>query len=227
LRQPRKDRGGIAFRGGSFANGQCDFALGLCKAGQRIHQEQNIESLVAKIFGDGCCEPGAVQTHEGWVIRRGGHDNRPGPILRSQDALHEFLYFTASLPDQADNDYVCAGVARHHAQQHALTDTAAGEEAYTLAAAYGEQRVDRSDTHIERLSNGFPGQRVDGLASQAYAVIALERSQTIQRMRPAIDDPAEQLRADPYGTGALPWNDTCAWAKPLCISRRHQIQAIA
>ena len=57
--------------------------------------------------------------------------------LRPENALDEFLHFTAALADQADDDDVGAGVAGHHAEQHALADAAAGEQSDALAAADG------------------------------------------------------------------------------------------
>ena len=68
----------------------------------------------------------------------------------AEDVLDEFLDLAAALADQADHDHVGAGVARHHAEQHALADAGAGEQAHALAAADGEQRVDRAHAGVER-----------------------------------------------------------------------------
>ena len=66
------------------------------------------------------------------------HDGAPA-AFRPEDALDEFLHFAAALADQAHDDDVGAGVARHHAEQHALADAGAGEQADALAAADGQQ----------------------------------------------------------------------------------------
>src|SRR5262249_52798586 len=110
-----------------------------------------VQSLITEVFGNGRRQPGAVQAHQWRMIRRSCNDDRTRSILGSEDSLDEFLHFTAALADQTNNDHVCAGVASHHTEQHALTDTAAGEEANTLAAPDGQQRVDGPDTHIEWL----------------------------------------------------------------------------
>ena len=58
--------------------------------------------------------------------------------LVAEDVLDELLDLAAALADQADDDHVGGGVARHHAEQHALADAGAGEQADALAAADGE-----------------------------------------------------------------------------------------
>ena len=112
-----------------------------------------------------------------------------------EDALDEFLHFAAALADQADDDDVGAGVARHHAEQHALADAGAGEQADALAATDGQQRVDRAHADIER--------RVDRLARSGLMVwpSSLTRSSAWMGPSPssgdagAVDDAAQQARA--------------------------------
>ena len=73
----------------------------------------------------------------------------------AEDVLDEFLDFAAAFADQADDDHVGRGVARHHPEQHRLADAGAGEQADALAAADGEHRVDRAHAGVERA--GAPG----------------------------------------------------------------------
>ena len=51
------------------------------------------------------------------------------------DVVDKFAHFTTALADQTDDDDVGVGIARHHAEQHALADAAAGEQSHALAAA--------------------------------------------------------------------------------------------
>jgi hypothetical protein len=67
----------------------------------------------------------------------------------AEDVLDEFLHLAAALADQADHDHVGLGVARHHAQQHALAHAGTGEQAHALAAADGQHAVDRAHAHVE------------------------------------------------------------------------------
>ena len=80
-----------------------------------------------------------MQAHERRIVgRRRDHDGAPA-AFGPEDAVDEFLHFAAALADQAHDDDVGAGVARHHAEQHALADARAGEQADALAASDGQQ----------------------------------------------------------------------------------------
>src|SRR5688572_33472653 len=107
-----------------------------------------------------------MQTHERWGVRRCRDDNSATAILGPEDALDEFLHFAASLADEADDDHVRIGVAGHHPEQHALADAASGEEADALAASDGEERVDRANTHVQRLGDRLAQERVDLLSGE-------------------------------------------------------------
>src|SRR5690606_7531696 len=122
---------------------------------------------------------------------------------------------------------VRAGVARHHSEQHALADTAAGEEPDALAAPDGEQRVDGAHADIERLRDGLAGKRIDRLPGKAHALVALERAEPVERPRGAIDDTAEKLRAYAHGACTVAGYDARVRFQPVQIARRHQEQAVA
>ena len=92
---------------------------------------------------------------------------RAAQALLAEDVLDEFLDFAAALADQADDDHVGRGVARHHAQQHALADAGAGEQADALAAADGQHRVDRAHAGVQRLAHRVAVHRVDRPARSA------------------------------------------------------------
>ena len=135
LRQAREHRRRIALGRRRLADGERDLALRLREAGQRVHDQQHVGALVAEILGDRRRQPGAVQAHQRRMVGRRRDDHRARQAVAAEDALDEFLHFAAALADQADDDDVGRGVARHHAQQHALADAAAGEQADALAPA--------------------------------------------------------------------------------------------
>ena len=81
---------------------------------------------------------GALQPQQRRGVGRRGDDDRAREAFLAEDVLDEFLDLAAALADQADDDHVGAGVARHHAEQHALADAGAGEQADALAAADGQ-----------------------------------------------------------------------------------------
>ena len=78
--------------------------------------------------------------------------------LGAEIVLEEAADFAAALADQRDDRDVGRRAARHHAEQRALADAAAAEEADALAAAAGEQRVDgaHAGAHRRRRSDRAP-----------------------------------------------------------------------
>ncbi len=70
--------------------------------------------------------------------------------LGAEVVLEEAAHLAAALADQRDHDDVGRGAARHHAEQRALADAAAAEDADALAAAAGQQRVDGAHAGAER-----------------------------------------------------------------------------
>ena len=120
--KPREDRRRITARRRRFADGEADLTLRLGKPCQRIHDQEHGQSALAKIFGDGRGEPRAMQANQRRVVGRRRHHHGTAAAFGAENAIHEFLHFAAALAYQADDDDVGAGVARHHAEQHALAD---------------------------------------------------------------------------------------------------------
>jgi hypothetical protein len=67
------------------------------------------------------------------LIGCGNDDNRPFETLFAKIVFDKLPHFTATLADQCDDIDVRAGIARNHAQQGALADTASAEYSDTLA----------------------------------------------------------------------------------------------
>src|SRR5690606_23096417 len=149
-----------------------DLALSLRKARQGVHDQQHALALVAEILRDRSRAPRTMQTHQRWIVRRGRHNHGTTQPFRPEDALDEFLHLASTLTDQTDDDHVGAGVPCHHAEQHALANTAAGKQSDTLTAPYREQRIDRAHAHIERFFDRTARQRIDGRAYQANTILA-------------------------------------------------------
>ena len=160
------------------------------------------------------------------MICRRGDDHRAGAILRAEDALDEFLHLAAALADQTDDDHIRAGVARHHAEKHALAHAAAGEESHALSSPDGQEGVDGANTDIEWLADRMPRQRVDGPSRQAYGGAAREWAETIERLRAAIDDASEELGTHTDGSGALAGYHARVGPETMRVARRHEVQPI-
>ena len=128
-------------------------------------------------------------------------DDRPLQAFGAEIVLEEAAHLAAALADQRDHGDVGGGAARHHAEQRALADAAAAEQADALAAAAGQQRVDGADAGAQR--------RDDRLARPADSAAADERRRSPVAQRPeAVERPAERRRPRaraapaPTGTGA-------------------------
>ncbi len=70
-------------------------------------------------------------------------------------------------------------------------------------------------------------ERVDGLALQLHALIAVQRSESVERLAGAVDDAAEQSRADAHAAGALPRNHARARREAVHIAGGHHEQLVA
>ena len=100
----------IAARGGRFAGGQADLALGHGEARDRIHQQQHVAALVAEVFGDGGRGERGLHARERRLVAGGDDDHAARQAFRAEIALEEFVDFAAALADQADHDHVGVGV---------------------------------------------------------------------------------------------------------------------
>ena len=93
-------------------------------------------------------------------------------------ALEELAHLAAALADERDDDDVGLGAARDRAEQRALADARAGEEADALPLAEREQAVEHAHAGRER--------RGDRAALERRRRIAVDR----RRARPSIGGPA-------------------------------------
>ncbi len=163
LRQQREHARRVAARGGRLADRQADLALGHREARDRVHHQHHVAALVAEVLGDRGRGEGGLDAHErGLVGRRDDHD-RAGHALGAEVALDELAHLAAALADEADHVDVGRRRAGDHAQQRRLADAGAGEDAEALAAAAGDERVERA--HAERDALGDARARRAGPAA--------------------------------------------------------------
>jgi len=168
-----------------------------------------------------------VQAHQRRIVGRRGDDHGAPHPVRPQGVAHEILHFAAALADQADHRDVGLGIASHHAEQHGLAHTGTGEKPDTLAAADGEQSVDRPYAHIERVANCPPHEGVQGLARQRHSIRALEFPEAVQGPSGAIQHSSQQFIAHGHRRHAVRGNDSRARHHPADIAGGHQEEFIA
>src|SRR6187401_2355139 len=70
-------------------------------------------------------------------------------------------------------------------------------------------------------------QRVDRLALQLHALVAVQRTEPVERSPGAIDDAAEQPGPDAHAAGTLPRNHARARRESVHVTGRHHEQLFA
>ena len=168
-----------------------------------------------------------AQTHQRRIVGRRGDHHRALDALFAEDVLDEFLYLATTLTDQPDDDDVGLGEARHHAQQHRLADTRAGEQPEALAAPDREQAIDAADADIQRFADGMALERVDHRTIHRHPVLGAHAALAIQGAPSAIEHTTEHGHAHGQASGVDQRHDPRAWRDTGQAADRHQIQLAA
>jgi hypothetical protein len=87
--------------------------------------------------------------------------------------LDEILDLAPTLADQADHNHVCAGIARHHAQQNALSHSGTGKQPHALAPSNGKERIDGAHTHVQYFADRGSIKWVDRLVHERRIMLRL------------------------------------------------------
>ena len=225
-RHHREHRRRVALGRRRLADRQRDLALRLRVAGQRIHQQQHALAAVAEPLGDRGGVLRAAQALERRRVRRRGDDHRTAATFLAQRVLDELLHFAAAFPDQPHHHHVGVGVFGHHAQQGGLAHAGAGEQAQALAAADGEQRVDRAHAGVQRSVDRLARHRVDRLGLERGLFAAVQRAGAVQRQAVGADHAAEQARAHRQAATARARAHPRIRQHAMHVADRHQQQAL-
>ena len=227
FRQLGEYRGWITLGRWRLADGQGDFPLGLGKTGQRVHQQQDVLALVAKIFGDARAVHRRAHPHQRRIVGRRSHHHRTLEAFFAEDVLDELLDLPAPLTDQPDHNDVGFGKAGHHAQQHTLAHAGTGEQAQALAATDREQAVDRPNADVQRHADGVAVERVDGRAVHRHPVLGLHPALAVQRPTGTVEHPPEHAHAHRQAAIVRQRHDPRARSDPGDAAHRHQEYFVA
>ena len=109
-------------------------------------------------------------------------------------------------------------VARQHRQQHRFADAGAGEDAHALAAADGEEGIERAHAEIERRADPHAGmRRRRRSAERIRRRPRRQRPLPVDRLAHGVDHAAEPALRRPYGAGG--GGDHRAAAAPHAVER--------
>ena len=92
LEQPgeqREDRRRVSLGGGRLAGGQTNLPLRHGEARHRVHHQQHLTSLVAKVLGDGRGRVGGTEPEQRRAVRGRHHDDRSPKPLVAEVVLEE------------------------------------------------------------------------------------------------------------------------------------------
>ncbi len=159
LRQQIKDRRRVAFLAGRLAGRQTDLALRHGQASHRIHHQQHVLALVAKIFRHRQRDKGGANAQRRGTIGSGHHQHGFLQPVGAQLVLDEIPHLAIALADQRDHADIGGALPRHRAQQRAFAHARATEDSDSLPFAASQQAVDGANAGGQRFDDRFALER--------------------------------------------------------------------
>ena len=151
-RQRREHRRRISLRRRRLADGETDLAPRHRDARDRVDHQQHFLALIAEILGDRRRDERAARANERRLIAGRDDDHRAREPFGAERVLDEVANLATAFAEQRDDVDVRLRLSRDHAEQRALADARAGEDADALAFAEREESIDRAHAGLERLA---------------------------------------------------------------------------
>ena len=151
--QQREHRRRVSFLTGRLSGRQSDFALRHGQPRHRVHHQQDILALIAKIFGHRQRDKAGADAQRRWPVGGGHHHHRAAAAFRPQFVIEKRAHLAIALADQGDHADVGVIVPRHRAEKRALADAAASEDSDALPFAARQQTVDGADAGDQRFDD--------------------------------------------------------------------------
>lgn len=139
--------------------------------------------------------------------------------------LDKIADLPVALADQGDHADIGGTVARHAAQQRALTYAAAPEDPDPLAFAAGQQAIDGADSGCERFTNRLPVKRARRGSIEIVGFLGANRSQAIQRLAESVNDAAQQFRPHLHPGVVFAAGNRIAQVQSIRFFERHRQHA--
>ena len=177
--------------GWAVPGGQPDFALRHCQPGYRIHHQQDAGALVAEIFRHRQRHETGAHAQRRRPLGSGADHHRAFASVRPQLFFEKAAHLAIAFADHADDRDIGGIVARHGAQQSALADSAAPENAETLPLSARQQTVDGADAGDQRLGDVFAVERIAGLAVQTVGIPHFQLRAAVDGFPKTVEDAAQ------------------------------------
>jgi len=195
VRQQREHARRVAARRRRLADREADLALRHREARDRVHHQHHVAPLVAEVLGDRGCRERRLDPHERRLVGRRHDDHRALHAVRPEVALHELAHLAPALADQADHVDLRRRRSGDHPEQRRLADAGAREDAEPLAAAAGDERVERPYAERHALVDARALERVGRRrlrGAHPSPVLAADRPEPVDRAAEPIQRAAEQ-----------------------------------
>src|SRR5207248_10363866 len=184
--------------------------------------------FVAEIFRYRERQIGRLPAHQGRLVGGRHHHHRPCEAVLAEVVLQKFLHLPAALADKADHADVGIDIARQHRQQDRLADAGTGEDAEPLAAAAGQEGIERADAEIKRETDALARMRRRRRVAERHRRAALrQRPLAVDRLAHRVEDPAEPGRRRPHLARGVGNDSTTAAPHSFEACERHYYRIIS
>ena len=136
-----RNRGWKTAIAGRLACGQGNLAMRFGKSCDRVGQQQNMATLIAKMLCDRHRGPSTSTPDQRRTIRGRGDDHRAFHALGTQCLFNEFTQLAPSLADHGDHDDIGFDTARKIGKQCRFPDARSGEKTDPLTRHQRQQRI--------------------------------------------------------------------------------------
>ena len=227
---------GVGLAAGRAAQQQRHLAVGDGLLGQVVVGDHGVHAVVAEVLAHGAAGERRQELHRRRIGGGGGDNDGVGQRAALLQHLHELRHRGALLADgDVDAVELLALLARLVERllveegvedDGGLAGLAVADDELALAAADGDQRVDRLEPGGHRLVHRLPRQDARRLHVHAHARVGLDGALAVDRVAERVDDAAEQALADGHlddGAGAL---DGVAFLDGAVVAEDHDADVV-
>jgi hypothetical protein len=163
----------------------------------------------------------AARSRSRRVRGRDHHDGAPH-ALRAEVLLDELAHLAAALAHERDDHDVGLGGARDHAHEGRLADAGSGKEAEPLAAAKGNEGVDRAHPRDKRLADAAAAQRMRRRGRGGAGPAGRQRPEPVEGAAERVEHAAQQLRTGARDGRMVARHHLAAHVEAGGLAERHE-----